>query len=76
MSGWSQESPLKPAIHDYVADSEKTVSPVSKRQTNNVLKYVEALCRSPAVSSDPEDDNGFVGSPLLMEEANSSPVHT
>ncbi|XP_075277399.1 centromere protein C isoform X2 [Opisthocomus hoazin] len=74
--GWSQESPLKPAIHDYVADSEKTVSPVSKRQTNNVLKYVEALCRSPAVSSDPEDDNGFVGSPLLMEEANSSPVHT
>ncbi|XP_059673802.1 centromere protein C [Gavia stellata] len=73
--GWSHESPLKPAIHDYVADSKKTESPVSQRETNNILKDVEALCKSPAISSDPEDDDGFVGSPLLVEEAKSSPVH-
>ncbi|KAK4817838.1 hypothetical protein QYF61_000673, partial [Mycteria americana] len=74
-TGWSYESPLKPAIHDYVADSKKTKSPVSKRRTNNILKDVEALCKSPAMSSDPEDDHGSVGSPLLVEEVKSSPVH-
>ncbi|XP_076193069.1 centromere protein C isoform X2 [Aptenodytes patagonicus] len=73
--GWSRESPLEPAIHDYVADSKKTKSPVSKRETNNILKDVEALCKSPAMSSDPEDDHGSVGSPLLVEEVKSSPVH-
>ncbi|GAB0189020.1 centromere protein C [Grus japonensis] len=73
--GWSHESPLKPAICDYVADSKNPKSPVSKRETNNILKDVEALCKSPAMSSDPEDDYGSVGSPLLVEEAKSSPVH-
>ncbi|XP_075005913.1 centromere protein C isoform X2 [Calonectris borealis] len=73
--GWSHESPLKPAINDYVADSKKTVSPGSKRETNNILKDVDALRKSPAMSSDPEDDHGSVGSPLLVEEAKSFPVH-
>ncbi|XP_050751813.1 centromere protein C isoform X3 [Gymnogyps californianus] len=73
--GWSYESPLKPAVHDYVADSKKTKSPVSKRETNNILKDVEARCKSPAMSSDPEDDRGSVGSPLLVEEVKNSPVH-
>ncbi|XP_075607530.1 centromere protein C isoform X3 [Balearica regulorum gibbericeps] len=74
--GWSHESPLKPAICDYIADSKNPKSSVSKRETNNILKDVEALCKSPAMSSDPEDDYGSVGSPLLVEEAKSSPVHT
>ncbi|KAM7112575.1 centromere protein C [Ciconia maguari] len=74
-TGWSHESPQKPARYDYVADSKKTKSPVSKRGTNNILKDVEALCKSPAMSSDPEDDHGSVGSPLLVEEVKSSPVH-
>ncbi|XP_074445400.1 centromere protein C isoform X3 [Larus michahellis] len=73
--GRSHESPLKPAIRDYVADANKPQTPVSKRQTNNILKDVEALCKSPAMSLDPEDDHGFLGSPLLVEEAKSSPVH-
>ncbi|XP_068259751.1 centromere protein C isoform X2 [Nyctibius grandis] len=72
--GWSHESPLKPAVRDYVADSKKNKTPVSERETNNILKDVEALCKSPAVCSDPEDDHGSVGSPLLVEEAKSS-VH-
>ncbi|KAM6073464.1 centromere protein C isoform 2-T2 [Theristicus caerulescens] len=73
--GWSHESPPKPAIHDYVADSKNPKSPVSERETNNILKDVEALCKSPAMSSDPEDDHGSLGSPLLVEEVKSSPVH-
>ncbi|XP_010292090.1 PREDICTED: centromere protein C [Phaethon lepturus] len=73
--GWSRESPLKPAIYDYIADSKKTKSPLSKREVNNILKDVEALCKSPAVSLDTEDDDGSVGSPFLLEEARSSPVH-
>uniref|UniRef100_A0A8C0FBJ3 Centromere protein C n=1 Tax=Bubo bubo TaxID=30461 RepID=A0A8C0FBJ3_BUBBB len=76
MAGCSHELPLKPAIHDYIADSQKTKSPVSKRETNTILKDVEALCKSPAVFLDPEDDHESVGSPLLVEEANSSPAHT
>ncbi|KAM9662205.1 centromere protein C isoform 1-T3 [Morphnus guianensis] len=72
--GWSHESPLKPAIHDHVADSEKPKSPVSERETNNMLKDVEALCKSPAASLDSEDDYGAIGSPLLLEEAKRS-VH-
>lgn len=75
MAGWSCESPLEPAIHDYVADSKNPKSPVSKGETNNILKDVEVLCKSPAMSSDPEDDHGSVGSPLLVEEVKSSPVH-
>ncbi|XP_009473120.1 PREDICTED: centromere protein C [Nipponia nippon] len=73
--GWSHESPLKPAIHDYVADSKTPKSPVSKRETSNILKDVEALCKSPAISLDPEDDHESLGSPLLVEEVKSSPVH-
>ncbi|XP_074723065.1 centromere protein C isoform X3 [Strix uralensis] len=75
-TGCSHELPLKPAIHDYIADSKKMKSPVSKRETNTILKDVEALCKSPAVFLDPEDDHESVGSPLLVEEANSSPAHT
>ncbi|KAM6136355.1 centromere protein C [Phoenicopterus ruber ruber] len=73
--GWSRESPLKPPIHDYVAESKKTVSPASKRKTNDILKDVKALHKSPTMFSDPEDDHGAVGSPILMQEAKSSPVH-
>ncbi|XP_074003508.1 centromere protein C [Numenius arquata] len=36
---------------------------------------VEALCKSPALSLDAEDDHGSLGSPLLLEEAKSPPVH-
>ncbi|KAM9258838.1 LOW QUALITY PROTEIN: centromere protein C [Cariama cristata] len=72
--GWSHESPLKPAIQDYIADSEKNKVPVSKRETNNI-KDVEALCKSPAKSSDLEDDHGSVGSPLSCGGIESSPVH-
>ncbi|XP_074946693.1 centromere protein C isoform X2 [Phalacrocorax aristotelis] len=70
--GWSHESPLKPAIHDYIADSKKPESPASKRGTNNTLRDVEILCESPAVSSDPEDDHGSAGSPILVEEVKNS----
>ncbi|KAM6361559.1 centromere protein C [Alca torda] len=73
--GRSHKSPLKPAIHDYIADANKPQTPVSKRETNNILKDVEALCKSPAMCLDPEDDHGFLGSPLLVEGAKSSPVH-
>lgn len=72
MAGWSHESPLKPAIHDHIADSEKPNSPVSERETNNMLKDAEALCKSPAASLDSEDDYGAIGSPLLLEEAKRS----
>ncbi|XP_026703470.1 centromere protein C isoform X1 [Athene cunicularia] len=75
-TGCSHELPLKPAIHDYIADSKKTKSPVSRRKTNTILKDVEALCKSPALVLDPDDDHESVESPLLVEEANSSPVHT
>lgn len=73
MAGPSHESPLKPAIDDYVADSNNLQSPVSEREANNILKDVEALCESPAVSLDPEDDHESFGSPLLVEEVRSSP---
>ncbi|XP_009983463.1 PREDICTED: centromere protein C, partial [Tauraco erythrolophus] len=69
---WLRGSPLKPAIRHYVAGSRKTKSPVSKRETNSLLKDVEALSKSP---SDPEDDHESLESPLLVEEAKSSPVH-
>lgn len=74
MAERSTELPQKPAIHDYIDDSEKTKSPVFKRETNNILKDVEALCKSPVLSSDSEDDHGSFGSPLLVEEAESSPA--
>lgn len=47
---------------------------MSERETNNMLKDVEALCKSPAASLDSEDDYGAIGSPLLLEEAKRS-VH-
>ncbi|KAM9295757.1 centromere protein C [Morus bassanus] len=72
---WSHESPLKTAIHDYVADSQKPESSASKTKTNNTLKDVEALCKSPAMSLDSEDGLETAGSPLLVEEV-KSPVHT
>ncbi|XP_010141097.1 PREDICTED: centromere protein C, partial [Buceros rhinoceros silvestris] len=73
--GWSHETSLRPAIQDYKGVSKKTKSSVSGRETNNTVKDFEALCKSPATSSDPEDDHGSIGSPLLVEEAASSPVH-
>ncbi|XP_010011199.1 PREDICTED: centromere protein C, partial [Nestor notabilis] len=73
--GWSHESPLKPVICDDVADSKPPESPVSTRKTNDILKNVEALCGSPAMSLNPEDDHGSLGS-LFVEEAKSPPVHT
>ncbi|XP_030348626.1 centromere protein C isoform X2 [Strigops habroptila] len=73
----SHESPLKPVICDYVADSKTPESPVPTRKTNDILKDVEALCTSPAMSLDPEDDHGsLVSPPLLAEEAKGPPVHT
>ncbi|XP_027754858.1 centromere protein C isoform X3 [Empidonax traillii] len=71
--GQSCESPLKPAIHDGVAVSKKTESPVSKSK-KNTLEDVEALCRSPALFLDPEDDHRSVGSPFPVEKGRSSPV--
>ncbi|XP_025940184.1 centromere protein C isoform X2 [Apteryx rowi] len=47
----------------------------SPGKTNNILKDVEVLCRSPANFSVFEDDHEVVGSPLLVEKAISSPVH-
>ncbi|XP_028940382.1 centromere protein C, partial [Antrostomus carolinensis] len=73
--GWSHESPLQPAVRDYLADSKKPKSPVSEKETNNILKNLETLCKSPSMSPEPEDDYGSVGSPLLVEELKSSPVH-
>lgn len=74
MAGQSCESHLKPATHDYVTASKKPESPVSKREKNNTLKDVEALCQSPAVLSDSEDNRGSVGSPFPVEEVKSPPV--
>ncbi|XP_062431186.1 centromere protein C isoform X3 [Rhea pennata] len=47
----------------------------SPGKTSNILKDVEALCRSPTSFSVSEGDHEAVGSPLLVEEAISSPVH-
>ncbi|XP_032541234.1 centromere protein C isoform X3 [Chiroxiphia lanceolata] len=71
--GQSCESPLKPAIHDYVDVSKKPESPVSESK-KNTLEDVEALCRSPAKFLDPEDDHRSVGSPFPVEKGKSSPV--
>ncbi|XP_064508233.1 centromere protein C isoform X2 [Pseudopipra pipra] len=71
--GQSCESPLKPAIHDYVDVSKKTESPVSESK-KTTLEDVEALCRSPAMFLDPGDDHGSVGSPFPLEKGKSSPV--
>ncbi|KAM6269758.1 centromere protein C [Porphyrio hochstetteri] len=65
--GWSPESPLKPAKHYYIAESKETKSPVPKGETNNILKDVEVLCRSPAMSSDPNNDHRYAGSPLHVQ---------
>ncbi|KAM9581029.1 centromere protein C [Guaruba guarouba] len=73
--GWSHESPLKPVICDYVADSKTPESPVSKEKTSDTLKDVEALCKNPDVSLDPEDDHGPIRL-LLLEEAKGPPAHT
>ncbi|XP_040410891.1 centromere protein C isoform X1 [Cygnus olor] len=73
--GGLHKSYLTPAIHGYAADSKKTESPLSKGEAHDTLKDAEALCKSPAEFVDPEDDNGALGSPLLVEEAKSSPVH-
>lgn len=74
-AGWLRETPLRPAIQDYKGVSKKTKSSVSERETNNTEKDFEALCKSPATSSDHEHDHGSIGSPLLVEEVASSPVH-
>ncbi|XP_027491388.1 centromere protein C isoform X3 [Corapipo altera] len=71
--GQSCESPLKPAIHDYVDVSKKTESPVSESK-KNTLEDVEVLCRSPAMFLDPKDDHRSVGSPFPVEKGKSSPV--
>ncbi|XP_071600354.1 centromere protein C [Heliangelus exortis] len=65
--GSSHESPKKPAINNCVADSEKNKSPVCERKINNILKHVEALCKTPPMFSVCEDDHGSVGSPLVEE---------
>ncbi|XP_069711075.1 centromere protein C [Phaenicophaeus curvirostris] len=75
-TGWSHETCLKPAVFDDVADFEKTNSPVSKSKTNNTLKDAYAVWKRPTISLDSEDDQRSVGSPVLMEEAKISPVHT
>ncbi|XP_039246638.1 uncharacterized protein LOC120325159 [Pipra filicauda] len=46
---------------------------LSERKTTT-LEDVEALCRSPAVFLDPEDDHGSVGSPFPLEKGKSSLV--
>ncbi|XP_039235832.1 centromere protein C isoform X2 [Pipra filicauda] len=71
--GQSCESPLKPAIHDYVDVSKKPESPVSESK-KITLEDVEVLCRSPAMILDPEDDHGSVGSPFPVEKGKRSPV--
>ncbi|XP_065592842.1 centromere protein C isoform X4 [Cyrtonyx montezumae] len=66
----------EPEKNRRVADSIKTDGPVPRGKAQVLtLKDVEVLCESPAKLSDPEDDHGAVGSPLLVEEA-KSPVQT
>ncbi|XP_021250782.1 centromere protein C isoform X2 [Numida meleagris] len=66
---------LEPERNSHVADSIKTDGPVPRGETQVfTLKDVEVLCGSPAKLSDPEDDHGVVGSPLLVEEAKTPPV--
>ncbi|XP_054151867.1 centromere protein C [Melozone crissalis] len=72
--GLSCESHLKAATPDYVATPKKTESPVSKSEKKSTLKDIEAPCQCPAVPLNPEDNRGAVGSPLPVEEANSSPA--
>ncbi|XP_061319969.1 centromere protein C [Pezoporus flaviventris] len=74
-AGCSHESPLKPVICDCVADSKTPESPVPKEKTNDTLKDVEALHKSPDMSLDPEDGHGPIRL-LLLEEAKGPPVHT
>ncbi|XP_040453052.1 centromere protein C isoform X2 [Falco naumanni] len=71
--GRSDEAPPKPAIHHDVADSKEAKSPVSKRETNNILEDVKATCKSPYLFLDSEDDHESVGSPLA-EEMEVSPI--
>lgn len=72
--GQSCESHLEHETHDCVAASERTESPVSKSEKKNTLKDAEALCQSPAVLLDSEDNHGSVGSAFPVEEAKSSPL--
>lgn len=66
----------EPGRNSRIADSIKTDSPVHRGETQVLtFKDVEGLCESPAKLSDPEDDPGVVGSPLLVEEA-KTPVQT
>lgn len=65
----------EPGRNSRIAGSVKTDSPVPREETQVLtFKDVEVLCESPAKLSDPEDDHGVVGSPLLVEEAKTSPV--
>ncbi|XP_048798669.1 centromere protein C isoform X1 [Lagopus muta] len=67
----------EPGRNSRMAGSVKTDSPVPREETQVLtFKDVEVLCESPAKLSDPEDDHGVVGSPLLVEEAKTSPVQT
>lgn len=75
MAGGPHKSYLTPTIHGYAADSKKTESPLPEGGPRDTLKDAEALCKSPAEFVDPEEDNGALTSPLLVEEAKSSPVH-
>lgn len=66
----------EPGRNSRIADSIKTDSPVHRGETQVLtFKDAEGLCESPAKLSDPEDDPGVVGSPLLVEEA-KTPVQT
>uniref|UniRef100_A0A8C2U7U7 Centromere protein C n=1 Tax=Coturnix japonica TaxID=93934 RepID=A0A8C2U7U7_COTJA len=67
---------LEPGRKSSIADSIKTNSPVPGGETH-VLRFkdVEGLFESPAKLSDPEDDYGVVGTPILVEEA-KTPVKT
>uniref|UniRef100_A0A8C3GGP5 Centromere protein C n=1 Tax=Cairina moschata TaxID=8855 RepID=A0A8C3GGP5_CAIMO len=73
--GGPHKSYLTPTIRGYAADSKKTESPLPEGGPRDTLKDAEALCKSPAEFVDPEEDNGALTSPLLVEEAKSSPVH-
>ncbi|XP_072191674.1 uncharacterized protein [Excalfactoria chinensis] len=67
----------EPRRKSCIAGSTKTNSPVPGGKTR-VLTFEdeEGLCESPAKLSDPEDNYGVVGTPILVEEAKTSPVQT
>ncbi|KAI6069978.1 Centromere protein C [Aix galericulata] len=73
--GGPHKSYLTPTVHGYTADSKKTENPLPEGGPHDTLKDAEALCKSPVEFVDPEEDNGALTSPRLLEEAKSSPVH-